>query len=79
MALDEMQPQPQAVSEPSTKVDQMGRVIDAALNGRDARLRASEEIQFVVSQSKKAGNGLFKEKKYKGESSRPLVNARLAG
>jgi len=32
--------------------------------------RDEEETKFIVSQSKKAGNGLFKEKKYRGASRR---------
>lgn len=33
-----------------------------------------EELNFIVSQSKKAGNGLFKEKKYKGGSLSAVIS-----
>ena len=79
MASGEMPAQPRGVGEPSTNVhDQIESGLDAAPDGKDARLQARGEIQFIVSQSKKAGNGLFKEKKYKGQSP-TLVNAGLAG
>ncbi len=74
MALAEMQAQPQAVGELPTNVDQIVGGLNSAPDDKAAHRHASEEIQFIVSQSKKAGNGLFKEKKYKGESCSP-VNA----
>jgi hypothetical protein len=82
MTSGEMQAQLRGVGEPSTNVlDQIERGLNVAPEGEDTRLQASGEIQFIVSQSKKAGNGLFKEKKYKGQSSsssQSLVNAGLA-
>ena len=83
MTSGEVQAQLRGVGEPSTNVlDQIERGLNVAPEGEDTRLQASGEIQFIVSQSKKAGNGLFKEKKYKGQSSssssQSLVNAGLA-